>query len=75
MTFVSPPLRYDPRMHVTCPKCKEATEVAESEHYSEIECPHCGARFQAVTEATQQASREFLDELLRGDDEPGGSGG
>jgi len=75
MTTVRRRLGYDRPMNETCPKCTEAAEIAESMHYAEIECPHCGNRFQAVTEATQQASREFLDELLLGDGEPGSSGG
>lgn len=64
MTTVRRRLGYHRPMHVICPKGKEATEIAEAAHYSEVECPHCGSRFQAVTEATQQASRECLDELL-----------
>lgn len=73
MTPVSRRFRYDRSMHVICPKCKEAHEIAESDHYREIECPHCGTRFQAVTEATQQASREFLDELLKGEPDDSGA--
>jgi len=52
-------------MNVTCPSCKQPTEVADDAHYAIVECPACGARFQAVTDATQQVSREFIDELLK----------
>lgn len=34
-------------------------------HYQELPCPNCGGKFQAVTEATQQVSRDFINEYLK----------
>ena len=34
-------------------------------NYQQLPCPNCGGRFQAVTEATQEISREFIFEYLR----------
>jgi len=52
-------------MRVRCPSCGHETDRPDDEHYQEIACPDCGAKFQAVTEATQQVSRDFINEYLR----------
>jgi transcription elongation factor Elf1 len=50
---------------VRCPRCGTEHDVPEDVHYQQLPCPSCGGRFQAVTEATQEISREFIFEYLR----------
>ena len=52
-------------MKVRCPSCKTEAEVPDDQHYEQVPCPNCGGRFQALTEATQQVSREFINEYLK----------
>ena len=52
-------------MKVRCPKCKSELDVPDEVHYQELPCPNCGGKFQAVTEATQQVSRDFINEYLK----------
>ncbi|HEX9800736.1 MAG TPA: hypothetical protein VGC00_11280 [Thermoanaerobaculia bacterium] len=52
-------------MRVRCPRCGTEHDVPEDVHYQQLPCPSCGGRFQAVTEATQEISREFIFEYLR----------
>jgi len=52
-------------MKVRCPSCGNEADLPEEEHYRQVACPNCGSRFQAVTEATQQVSRDFINEYLK----------
>jgi len=52
-------------MRVRCPKCGTELDLPDDLHYHETPCPKCGGIFQAVTEATQQVSRAFIDEYLK----------
>jgi hypothetical protein len=50
---------------VRCPRCGSELDVPDEVHYQQMPCSNCGGRFQAVTEATQEISREFIFEYLR----------
>jgi predicted Zn finger-like uncharacterized protein len=52
-------------MRVHCPSCHAEFVVPDEEHYREVVCQNCGNEFQAVSAATEQVGREFLDEILR----------
>ena len=56
---------YDCAMKVHCPRCHAELEIADEEHYKDVVCPHCDNQFQAVSAATEQVGREFLDQILR----------
>ena len=51
-------------MKVHCPSCHGEFEVPEDQHYREVVCPNCGYEFQAVSAATEQVGRDYLDEIL-----------
>ena len=50
---------------VHCPLCHGELEISEQEHYRDVTCPNCGNEFQAVSAATEQVGRDFLNESLK----------
>jgi len=56
---------YDGAMKVHCPRCHAQFEIADDEHYKDVVCPSCGNEFQAVSAATEQVGRDFLNEILK----------
>jgi PHP family Zn ribbon phosphoesterase len=52
-------------MKVHCARCHAEFDITEEQHYRDVVCPKCGNEFQAVTAATEQVGRDFLNEILR----------
>jgi predicted Zn finger-like uncharacterized protein len=58
-------MAYDSGMKVHCPSCHAEFVISDEEHYRNVLCPTCGNEFQAVSAATEQVGRDYLDEILR----------